>query len=387
MREPAAGGEGVARLELLVRSRLSCANTESTRKTTRTALRKLAKFGRGAAYGRKLFLRPRLIGDVEVACHNEWTLMLWAEHMLLTPSRKTGRPLAVATVSAYVSLAKTELSAQLGFELVGTSERRLRRIFKAMRRAEPVRSRRKRRGLRGRHLRKAFSIEKPWVPAVGGAGATDASGRDVVAAEYRQRIAEWAAVATGREAVARGSELCTGNAPGPTRADLTFEHDRHGETATLWLRPLKKRGREEATKVPIVFAKFDGGGSDTYAALKRMVDADPVPVSRRAKTPLFRNANGTGMALAHYRKVVRRIAAALGFDPKHFGTHSPRIGGATDIGDESPLMLQAKGRWAGDLGKIYSRLTRRGLVRASRAMQHRGSRDMEEIHAAFSQPA
>jgi len=311
--------------------------------------------------------------------------MLWAEYMLLTPSRKTGRPIAVSTVSAYVSLAKTELSAQLGFELVGTSERRLQRIFKAMRRAEPVRNRRKRRGLRGRHLRKAFSIEKPWVPT--GTGASRPSGRAIAPAHHRQRIAEWAAVATGREAVARGSELCTGSAPGPTRADLTFEHDRHGETATLWLRPLKKRGREAAAKVPIVFAKFDGGGSDTYAALRRMVESDPVPASKRRTTPLFRNSNGSGMAMPHFRKVVRRIAASLGFDPRDFGAHSPRIGGATDLGEKSPLMLQAKGRWAGDLGKIYARLTRRGLVRASRAMQHRGSRDMEEIHAAFSQPA
>ena len=50
-------------------------------------------------------------------------------------------------------------------------------------------------------------------------------------------------------------------------------------------------------------------------------------------------------------------------------------------------MLQAKGRWAGDIGKIYSRLTRRGLVRASRAMQKRGAKDMEEIYDAFAQPA
>ena len=50
-------------------------------------------------------------------------------------------------------------------------------------------------------------------------------------------------------------------------------------------------------------------------------------------------------------------------------------------------MLKAKGRWAGDLGRLYARLTRRGLVAASRAMQRRSSRDMEELHADFVQPA
>ena len=71
------------------------------------------------------------------------------------------------------------------------------------------------------------------------------------------------------------------------------------------------------------------------------------------------------------------------------GAHSFRIGGASDLAEQgaSQLLLQAKGRWAGDLGKIYARLTRRGLVRASRAMQKRGSRDLEEIYEAFAQPA
>ena len=37
--------------------------------------------------------------------------------------------------------------------------------------------------------------------------------------------------------------------------------------------------RAAAAKVPIVFAEYDGGGSDTFAALQRMVRADPVPPS------------------------------------------------------------------------------------------------------------
>ena len=88
-----------------------------------------------------------------------------------------------------------------------------------------------------------------------------------------------------------------------------------------------------------------------------------------------------------FASLVKKVARALGFAEKEFGAHSPRIGGATDIGDESPLLLQAKGRWAGDVAKIYNRLTRRGLVRASKAMHKKGARDMEEIYSAFAQPA
>ena len=57
----------------------------------------------------------------------------------------------------------------------------------------------------------------------------------------------------------------------------------------------------------------------------------------------------------------------------------PRIGGATDIGDTNPLMLQAKGRWGSDIARIYNRLTRRGLVEASRAMHRHAAKDMEEL--------
>ena len=50
-------------------------------------------------------------------------------------------------------------------------------------------------------------------------------------------------------------------------------------------------------------------------------------------------------------------------------------------------MLQAKGRWASEIAKIYVRLTRRGLINASKAMQGKGARDMEELYADFAQPA
>ena len=88
-----------------------------------------------------------------------------------------------------------------------------------------------------------------------------------------------------------------------------------------------------------------------------------------------------------FRNYVKRIASSLGYNPGHFGGHSPRIGGATDIGDANPLMLQAKGRWGSDIARIYNRLTRRGLVKASRAMHTKGADDMEELYEEFSQPA
>jgi hypothetical protein len=353
-------------------AKLRTAANVNTDAAIRSALGSLMRFADGPARERELFRKPHVHGEVDTQAYNEWSLLLWAEWLVTTPSPKTGKPLKAASIASYISLAKNELSIQFGFEVVTMSESRLKRLIKQLRAMDPVADRRKRRGLRGRHLRRAYKK----------------LGYDKD--DSRRAVNEWAAVAVAREAVARGGELCKGRAgvaAMPKRSDVSFEHDRHGETATLWLRPLKKRGKAAAAKVPIVFAAYDRGGSDAYHALRRLFEHDPVPPAAAAATPLFRTGRGTPMTTDAFRKLVKDIAASLGFRRSEFGAHSPRIGGATDLGDESPLLLQAKGRWAGDIGKIYARLTRRGLVRASRAMQKRGAKDMEEIYDAFAQPA
>ncbi|KAL1519149.1 hypothetical protein AB1Y20_003409 [Prymnesium parvum] len=67
-----------------------------------------------------------------------------------------------------------------------------------------------------------------------------------------------------------------------------------------------------------------------------------------------------------------------------------RIGGATDLtstGQVSPLLLQAKGRWASDIGQIYSRMTRRAQLAASELMYAAKGRDLEELLPDFVQAA
>ena len=61
--------------------------------------------------------------------------------------------------------------------------------------------------------------------------------------------------------------------------------------------------------------------------------------------------------------------------------------GITDLAEQnaSQALLQAKGRWASDVYRIYTRMTRRAQLAASHAMQRRGGRDMEELFPAFTQ--
>ena len=78
-------------------------------------------------------------------------------------------------------------------------------------------------------------------------------------------------------------------------------------------------------------------------------------------------------------KLAKLILKAAGVKGRT-GAHAYRIGGATDLADEGACMslLQAKGRWASDIGRIYAQMTRRAQLATSRAMQRRGdgSRDM-----------
>jgi hypothetical protein len=92
----------------------------------------------------------------------------------------------------------------------------------------------------------------------------------------------------------------------------------------------------------------------------------------------------------YLRALVRKYAKVLGFEPKHFGAQSARIGGATDLaatGKASQLLLQAKGRWSSDIGKIYARMTRKAQLAVSDMMYACANRDLEEILPEFVQPA
>lgn len=136
--------------------------------------------------------------------------------------------------------------------------------------------------------------------------------------------------------------------------------------------------------------------------LRRLVQLNPVPAGLERVTPLFRRwpkrARGASISAAPrhisvhmMRALVRRRMRALGeTDLDQWGAHSCRIGGATDLGSSrgaSPLLLQARGRWASDIGKIYNRMTRQTLLSASKMMYGAPKgRDLEEIFPDFAQP-
>ena len=352
------------RLDGGARKRLRHVLARSSLRKLRSAMRHFAKFA-AAIPNRKLFKRDTL--------HNEWTMCLYLEYCAVSPSERTGKPIAVSSAAEYASMLTSHWSREMGFPLLGTAAQRFPAIIRQMRKAEAPSSRRERRGLRRSHLQQAWKAS-PALRAKTAAAANMA-----------------AAISTAWQAVARAAEL-TATKFDPkqhlTRADLVKSGSaaRGDEAYTLWTVPLKKSAAE---KVPVLFAKGDGGIADTYAMLERLERLDPVPRSERKRTPMFRTGK-RAMSSRDFLKGVHNFARAAGQDPKRFGKHSLRIGGATDLADAgaSPLLLQAKGRWAGDLGRIYARMTRRSQLAASKTMMRaKLGKDLEELFPGFVQPA
>ena len=358
--------------------KLSRAYAPKSKGPLQSAIKWLARFAQ-ATPERDIFRVSRFRGDREASAWNEWTLILLVEWMLATPSVKTHKQIAVGSIDSYISLLKGYLAFTYDFEIPDKAPR-LTRLVALLRSEDPLSGvRRKRRGFRRRHLRKLWR--------------KTASVRE----ESPDMVNYVAALGTAWHTLARGGEICPGTfdpARHPTRADLEF-----GETAgrvryaVVWLRPLKKRGNSIQPKVPQYVREADEGGSDVYMLLQRMVRIDPVDAADRATTPLFRLAAGQrqakAMSVAHLRAFTRNCAAALGYAARHeWGAHSGRIGGATDLaatGRASQLLLQAKGRWASDIGRIYARMTRRSQLAASGLMQKARGRDLEELFPGFTQ--
>lgn len=363
-------------------SKLGAAYAPRSRGPLSSALRAFAAFA-AKCPERVLFKSPAGVSKSEAAAWNEWTFVLFAMYMETTPSARTGSAVRARTVESYISLLKGFLSFNYDFDVLDRAPR-LRRLLAEMKSSDPLGlSRRKRRGLRRHHLRRMWKVGKgvrETTPAAVNAHALLTTAWQVLArgGELAPQVKEWSPNA------------------GPTRADVSFQETHSGRRyAILWLRPLKKkRGRNEP-KVPQYIAEFDGGGSDAYTALRRLVKYDPVAPAVEGVTPLFRDFSATGggrhFTVAAMRALIRSRMHSIGFtEASDWGSHSCRIGGATDLvatGKASPLLLQAKGRWASDIGRIYARMTRRCHLAASELMQSAKGRDVEELMPGFVQAA
>jgi hypothetical protein len=301
--------------------------------------------GRGELPFTHLYASSPLIEKVQA----EQMLMDFA--IWLATCRPSGRPVSARTIGKYISAVRSWHRRTFRTEICGDLDySALNDIVKGLCRTVEQPPARIRYGVRTQDLARALRRY-----------ASGPTANDAMVA---------AALTTGFCGLLRGAEVGVPDSSSfdpimhLTRADLSFRRRASGEVyAVIMVKVAKRPG---ARRVPLVLG---GGGSmlDPVAALALMVARDPVPEARRASTPLLRWAGGGALRTAEVRALVQGMMRLLGLDPRRFGAHSLRIGGATAAlaAGMSPSTIRAAGRWASDIYELYTRVSRDSAMRVA----------------------
>ena len=284
-----------------------------------------------------------------------WADMLEAEQLLvdfvlwLALCRPSGRPVSAKSIAKYVGQIRTWHNRTQRTQLCGELDSQLiRDVLRGVTRLVPQPEALRRYGVRTQDLSQAIREQLDTDTVEGSMWA--------------------AALATAFCGLLRGCEFALQDgeawrsAACLTRADVSFRTGPDGiEYMVLMMRPAKKLGQRK--NVPLLIA---AGGSllDPVRLMRRMIELDPVPDDQAASTPLFRRARGAPIRVRDVRGMVQQLMARLGLDPRRFGAHSLRIGGATAAlaAGMSAAAIRAAGRWSSDVYRIYCRLSRQSAA-------------------------
>ena len=163
-----------------------------------------------------------------------------------------------------------------------------------------------------------------------------------------------------------------------TRADVRFFRSQGVLHAAIKMRQLKSTRSLRGKTVEIVL-RSGGTLIDPVAELWRLFELDPVAKSDLGSMPLFRTADGGAFTVSGVRAMVKALMASVGCDPRRFGAHSLRIGGATAAlaAGVDPAVIRCMGRWSSDVYETYTRLCRETATRMSVAVASTEFHDME----------
>ena len=202
-----------------------------------------------------------------------------------------------------------------------------------------------------------------------------------------------AAMETGHGGVLRACEYVRGarkvfdpERGSASRADVTFHYDADtGDLLACCLMAVnaKAKGAERFRKLPR-YLPIDGKYLSPGRMLYFLTEiADPVPLTERASTPLFRNPlSGLQIDIAFLRSELKRVMQAAGRPASAIGTHSLRIGGATARafvgGDERDI--KESGVWSSDAYLRYVRTRKAQLLRLAQAAC---SADVDDLENEF----
>ena len=90
----------------------------------------------------------------------------------------------------------------------------------------------------------------------------------------------------------------------------------------------------------------------------------------RPSVPIFQFKDGSYLTPSRFTAVLKQALTAVGTNPRHFSSHSLRIGGATAAAaaGTEPAIIQELGRWRSQCYRRYLRVPNTRLYRAAKAM-------------------
>lgn len=362
-----------------------------------TGLRWFSRF-RAAVPSRVPFLEHRWAGDLQAAAYNEETLQLFAEFIRQHGSVRaghTGETVSAASISAYISAVRAYRSRDVGYNLlIREGNQRLPNLLRHMRREDgPAGQRDLSRALTSKYLR----------------ALAERADFDKSSAEGKLR---WATLVVGHNLLLRGGELGTtddaefdpryGLSLGDVEWHMPGADTRGYEVVSVNVLPIKDT-HANRRRVPCLIQRVDlsprsmptpSGVKCPWGSLRELWLSRMSQVSSHAASvsPLFARADNVALRTADVLGYIRQAASALGLRAGDFDARALRIGGATDLLDvfgpaEAEKFIKSRGRWATDIGNIYSRPSVDTEMAASAALSRADGTDMEAFRNGYVMPA
>ena len=197
----------------------------------------------------------------------------------------------------------------------------------------------------------------------------------------------WRSALTFAESVlARGCEIALDSAKKEifeesehmTVKDVSFFFQNGARHAKVRMRKRKDLRVLRGKQVDVIVA---GGGTHFDAANElfkwiQLRRAMGIPDD----APLFCHASGEMITVNEVRDIVKTAMEAAGFDPKRYGAHSLRIGGATAAlaAGVPPALIRLLGGWSSDVYQIYCRMSTQAAISAGRDLASASVETLEE---------
>ena len=190
--------------------------------------------------------------------------------------------------------------------------------------------------------------------------------------------ANWVAALTfGEVALARGIEFALGDgeefelSEHMVPADVQLSDYDGSRLARVRMRKRKDLRVLRGKQSEVILVGHPGGFIDAVAALEAWL-AERRRLGIPEGRPLFCHTARPwrGFTVREVRDEVKRLMGLLGLDPRLYGAHSLRIGGATAAlaAGVSPQMIRLMGRWSSDVYEIYCRMSLQSAVAMGRAI-------------------